>query len=562
MATYTKTVDPNGGADYLSIALWEAGEQALYSSGDIAIADCKRTGAAKDTTAVEITGWTSGVIPRVIVNTAHRHEGKWADTRVSDGNYIYHLSVSSNDIVLRFTESQNLSAEFDGLSVSFASDSTAGYKYIALFQNMGDTAIKNCLFKNLATRGNRRGVGVTAYRDNNLFYNNIIMGPFDGYGISSVNTDSGYYNNTVYDSVIGIQSSSGAPIFKNNISLNNSTSDYSISVGTSDYNVSSDATATGTTVATLKTDYATYFVDHTTGDFHLTDSSATLFGISSEDLSSTFTYDIDGDTRPSDSTFGLGADYYVSTAGGVTLSADSGSYSYTGTPSTLAASKVMAANSGSYTYTGTNAGLLHGFSLSANSGAYTYSGTNGDLYKSSKLTSDQGSYTYSGTSAGILFGSHLGADSGAYSYSGTAASLTFANAGNFTIAANAGNYTYSGTNSDLLASLLLGADSGTYTYSGTPSAIFKGFWIVAGSGSYTYTGSPVDFSSNKVLSANNGAYVYNGNVAALTFTPIAPDVPIAVGVAVSGVFGNEVAYNATFGNGVSITSSFRQRQNG
>ena len=50
MATYTKTVDPNGGSDYLSLALWEAGEQGLYSSGDIAIADCKRTGATKDTT--------------------------------------------------------------------------------------------------------------------------------------------------------------------------------------------------------------------------------------------------------------------------------------------------------------------------------------------------------------------------------------------------------------------------------------------------------------------------------------------------------------------------------
>lgn len=33
MATYTKTVDPNGGADYTSLSAWEAGEQARYSSG-------------------------------------------------------------------------------------------------------------------------------------------------------------------------------------------------------------------------------------------------------------------------------------------------------------------------------------------------------------------------------------------------------------------------------------------------------------------------------------------------------------------------------------------------
>jgi len=77
MATYTKVVDPNNGAgtDYTSLAAWEAGEQGLYSSGDIAIADCKRTGATKDTNSVTISGWTAGVIPKVIVNAAYRHEG-------------------------------------------------------------------------------------------------------------------------------------------------------------------------------------------------------------------------------------------------------------------------------------------------------------------------------------------------------------------------------------------------------------------------------------------------------------------------------------------------------
>ena len=45
--------------------------------------------------------------------------------------------------------------------------------------------------------------------------------------------------------------------------------------------------------------------------------------------------------------------------------------------------------------------------------------------------------------------------------------------------------------------------------------------------------------------------MYNGTNANLTFTPVAPDVPVADGVTVSGTFGNGVAFTASFGNGVT-----------
>ncbi len=72
--------------------------------------------------------------------------------------------------------------------------------------------------------------------------------------------------------------------------------------------MSSDATAPGINVAYNKTDFASYFTDHLNGDFHLTDTSLNLWGLSGTDISATFTTDIDGDTR---SNWDIGADEYV-----------------------------------------------------------------------------------------------------------------------------------------------------------------------------------------------------------------------------------------------------------
>ncbi len=79
------------------------------------------------------------------------------------------------------------------------------------------------------------------------------------------------------------------------------------------YNVSSDSTAAGTGSQTLKSDYATYFADATSGseNLHLRSTSATLWGSAGADLDEDSDLpvldDIDGDARDS-STPDIGAD--------------------------------------------------------------------------------------------------------------------------------------------------------------------------------------------------------------------------------------------------------------
>ena len=320
MATYSKTVDPNGGADYASIALWEAGEQSLYTSGDIAIADCIQTGPVQDTTPVTISGWTSGVIPKVIVNPSYRHDGTVAGSG-------YQLSPTGNDTPLTVDQPYTV---IDGLKIK--GNTSQAYKNGIRLVNFDDGGIvKNCLVYDWGNTGStwRPAIyhsGANNKADDGIIYNNIVIAysSCGSVGVPGIQATNNYdsisvLNNTVYgfnntDNIgikVGGDSGHIIGVVKNNVVIDCAVcydTTYALDL---DNNVSSDATAPGTTVAINKTSYGTYFEDYAAGDLHLTGASLDLFGIASEDLSSIFTDDIDGNTRPSSTSFGLGADFYV-----------------------------------------------------------------------------------------------------------------------------------------------------------------------------------------------------------------------------------------------------------
>jgi len=175
----------------------------------------------------------------------------------------------------------------------------------------------------------------------------------------------------------------------------------------------------------------------------------------------------------------------------------------------------LTADSGSYTFTGSAVSLERGLTLSADSGGYSYSGTGSDLSKGSVLALGSGSYTYSGTNTDLLKGLSLGADSGAYTYSGTAAMLTFTGAGSFELAAESGAYTYSGSEGSLLADRNLAADSGAYSYTGTAATLSHNMFLVADSGAYSYSGANAALTASLTLSVDSGEYAYAGTSAVM-----------------------------------------------
>lgn len=312
MATYTKIVDPNNGAgtDYTSLLNWEAGEQALYTSGDIAIADCRRTGATKDTTAVAIAGWTSGVIPKIIVNAAYRHEGKWADQR-SGGNRVYILELNTagnHGIWVQHAGTTHI----DGLQITGSTGQTAVQQ-----EATGSTLnLSNNIIRN-HTPASARAVVRASQGGVLAAWNNII------YGATAAGQDgiecamsANLYNNLVYGcGGYGILRTAGVVAPKNNVCMANTSGQFSGAFTGSGNNVSSDASAPGTPAATNQTSYADYFVDPANGDFHLKASSQSLWGIASANLFANFTKDIDEQDRPNSDQFGIGPDLYVASGG-------------------------------------------------------------------------------------------------------------------------------------------------------------------------------------------------------------------------------------------------------
>ena len=344
MTTFTKTVDPNGGSDYLSISLWEAGEQTLYTSGDIAIADCKRTGEAVDTTSVLVNGWTAGVLPRIVANSAHRHDG------IKGAGYI--LRPTSSHSIRYYVP-----VEVDGIEIDLE---TASFN---LFNSGGTITASNTLFYNIHGLALNGSLASTTLINCNFF---------DVGTEAQCGTGSVILGSVVYNCIVFVKSGDGATTGRHirscdvyNSMIFNVDNDTSIGVfsgNTGDYNASSDNSAQGVNNAINKTDYATYFVDHTTNDFHLNDASGTLFGLASEDLSATFTDDIDGDTRPADNTFGLGSDYFV-VAGGITGTgahqASTATHSATGERS-ITGSASHNAETATHSASGTVAGAITG----------------------------------------------------------------------------------------------------------------------------------------------------------------------------------------------------------
>ena len=122
---------------------------------------------------------------------------------------------------------------------------------------------------------------------------------------------------------------------------------------------------------------------------------------------------------------------------------------------------------------GTSGGVFNlvagggGISVTAESGTYLYTGTDAQLLTTRILKADAGAYLYTGSTVNLLKGFVLTANSGSYSYLGQDATLTYTPAGAFILTADSGSYTYTGSNINFNRDRVIIASSGTYNYSGT-----------------------------------------------------------------------------------------------
>jgi hypothetical protein len=252
------------------------------------------------------------------VNRSQRHNGAWTSSGAYelDTTTQYGIRIDTNyariiGMQISATISGNFARTlmFDGISGSGG--------YIVLDSNILRATM-------VGTPTNAEGIGFTSppAGPTSAITNNIV------YGYAGNNQDAGIYlkglgthyvyNNTSYGSYNGFLSTRNGTtqvptVYYKNDLAQNTTVGYSTSfttIGTSTYNLSDHADAPGSNAQNSKT---ASFVSASNGDFHLLysdavarDKGADLSG----DANYAFSNDIDGQTRPYNSIWDIGADEY------------------------------------------------------------------------------------------------------------------------------------------------------------------------------------------------------------------------------------------------------------
>lgn len=225
-------------------------------------------------------------------------------------------------------------------------------------------------------------------------------------------------------------------------------------------------------------------------------------------------------------------DYFIAgqTTGllkGKTITADVGSYIYTGVAASLLWGHQLTGGAavGSYSITGVAATIGRNLQLTGGAavGNYALTGQTAGLLKNYQLTAGAavGSYNLTGQTASLLKGFQLtgGAASGSYTYIGVDANM-FVDTTGYTITADEGTYAITGVAATFVRTYIAPLTPGSYTITGTAANLLTGRYLTggAGVGSYTYTGVATTFLRSYVTPANVGSYVISGVDATLLKT--------------------------------------------
>lgn len=166
------TVDPDGTGDYTSLSAAITGEATdLVAADEYLVIDCISSSGTADTTAVDVTGFTTDKDHFVVIRQgdSDRHLGAWDATN-------YRLAASSTSHLLTISDPYVI---IDGLQIDQTQTNSSDHDIIYV-DDVVESTIRNCLLiGNGGSSGvtGRTGVFINADTSSqtHYFYNNIIF---------------------------------------------------------------------------------------------------------------------------------------------------------------------------------------------------------------------------------------------------------------------------------------------------------------------------------------------------------------------------------------------------
>jgi hypothetical protein len=175
---------------------------------------------------------------------------------------------------------------------------------------------------------------------------------------------------------------------------------------------------------------------------------------------------------------------------------------------------VLTADKGTYSFTGNAATLKRGVVLVSDSGNFTETGNAASLSRGFGLTSSAGSFNEDGNNAALAVGRIVTGSTGVFSFTGNAATFTKTTASK-TLLADAGAFTSTGNDAGFNLSRKLTSSTGTYSETGNAAGLQATRKATAASGAFTLTGNAAAFGLARKVSASAGNFALVGNNATL-----------------------------------------------
>lgn len=201
---------------------------------------------------------------------------------------------------------------------------------------------------------------------------------------------------------------------------------------------------------------------------------------------------------------------------GYKVIAAAASFSFTGQAATLKIGRRLDAAAASFAFTGTASTLKVGYKVAADAASFAFTGTAASFSRTYQVAAGSGSFSFSGQSATLKVGYKLSAVAGSFTWSGTDATLTLTPVGTKSIVADSGSFSFSGTASTLKVNRRLDATAASFAFTGSAATLKHGRKVIADAASFSFTGTAATLRRTYRLDAGSGAFVFTGSAATLS----------------------------------------------